>query len=543
MRDLCTTDPRLDKKRIQELGGGLLFDLYSWIIEHNDYQQFLQDPDKRVFWIRGDPGMGKTMLLCGIIDELRKETNYELSYFFCQRTDSNLNSATSVLRGLIYLLALEHPSLIDPIQLRYNRQGERLFQDHNAWPALKDIFMETVKSPDLQNIIILVDALDECASNRLELVDFIVQSISDAPRIKWIVTSRYRLDIEEAINSINHPTILQLEFNQHLVSLAVASYVTYKVDQLAVRKGFNTNSQDKIKRYLLENANGTFLWVSLVCDKLARVEHWNAAKVLESVPPGLYSFYSRMVEDVRQSDDLIICMQILGTVSLLFKPVSVQELSVLLSWGDGVSREEDVRKVIGLCGSFLTIRGNRVYFVHQSAKDFLLESAYSEIYPSGTNQLHYNIFIKCLDVLMRTLRRDIYGLQHPGARIDQKAIPDPDPLASVKYSCLHWVDHMLQVDNVRLILDKTDLLQGGKIDCFIQKFYLYWLEAISLLQSIPAGIRMISELTAIMVSCKHLFLSVLFYPKKINTEKSQQQLHLRIYCQMQVVFCSISNLL
>lgn len=45
------------------------------------------------------------MLLCGIIDELSKmamdKTN--ISFFFCQATNSRINNATAVLRGLIYM--------------------------------------------------------------------------------------------------------------------------------------------------------------------------------------------------------------------------------------------------------------------------------------------------------------------------------------------------------------------------------------------------------------------------------------------------------
>lgn len=46
------------------------------------------------------------MLLCGIINEMNKSTSKTalLSYFFCQVTDSRINNATAVLRGLIYLL-------------------------------------------------------------------------------------------------------------------------------------------------------------------------------------------------------------------------------------------------------------------------------------------------------------------------------------------------------------------------------------------------------------------------------------------------------
>jgi hypothetical protein len=53
------------------------------------------------------------MLLCGIINELRPTTKLVdprasklLSFFFCQSTDSRINNATAVLRGLIYLLVV-----------------------------------------------------------------------------------------------------------------------------------------------------------------------------------------------------------------------------------------------------------------------------------------------------------------------------------------------------------------------------------------------------------------------------------------------------
>jgi hypothetical protein len=62
-------------------------------------------------WTKGDPGKGKTMLLCGMINEMSALTRLEdkrattlLSFFFCQVTDSRINNAVAVFRGLIYLL-------------------------------------------------------------------------------------------------------------------------------------------------------------------------------------------------------------------------------------------------------------------------------------------------------------------------------------------------------------------------------------------------------------------------------------------------------
>jgi hypothetical protein len=57
------------------------------------------DPRSPWFWIKGDPGKGKTMMLIAVVDEISRRliTSPEpglLSYFFCQSTDTRLNSAT-----------------------------------------------------------------------------------------------------------------------------------------------------------------------------------------------------------------------------------------------------------------------------------------------------------------------------------------------------------------------------------------------------------------------------------------------------------------
>jgi len=105
-----TTDARLDKKRIEETKGGLMQDSYRWILDSSHFRRLRNDPDSRLLWIKGDPGKGKTMLLCGIIDELSRTTRLEdptastlLSFFFCEAIDGH-NDATGVLHGLLYLL-------------------------------------------------------------------------------------------------------------------------------------------------------------------------------------------------------------------------------------------------------------------------------------------------------------------------------------------------------------------------------------------------------------------------------------------------------
>lgn len=66
------------------------------------------------------------MLLCGIVNKLKKETTKLCSNFCCEATNSRTNNATAVLRSLIYLLVNQPPSLILHVRKKYD------FEDVNA---------------------------------------------------------------------------------------------------------------------------------------------------------------------------------------------------------------------------------------------------------------------------------------------------------------------------------------------------------------------------------------------------------------------------
>ena len=134
------------------------------------------------------------MLLCGIIDELQAssaiaKTN-TVSYFFCQATDARINSAIAVLRGLLYMLVKQQPSLASHVRKRYDEAGKNMFEDANTWVALVEIFTDVLQDPSLTTTYLVVDALDECVTNLPKLLDFVAKQSSASSRIKWIVSSR-----------------------------------------------------------------------------------------------------------------------------------------------------------------------------------------------------------------------------------------------------------------------------------------------------------------------------------------------------------------
>jgi hypothetical protein len=97
------------------------------------------------------------------------------------------------------------------------------------------------------------------------------------------------------------------------------------------------------------------------------------------------------MQQIGASDDAEVCKQVLASVALVYRPITLVELVVLTESLD-VADEAEVQEVIGLCGSFLTLRGDTIYFIHQSAQDFLLMKASDKILPDGEEATHSAIF-------------------------------------------------------------------------------------------------------------------------------------------------------
>jgi hypothetical protein len=439
-QDIRLTDPRDDKKRIEETKGGLLADSYRWVLDNTAFRQWQDNQPSRLLWVKGDPGKGKTMLLCGIINELQSSIHWTalLSYFFCQATDSRINSATAVLRGLLYMLMHQQPSLASHVRKKHDHAGKSLFEDANAWVALSGIFANVLQDPNLSTTYLIIDALDECVTDLPKLLAFIAKQSSASSRVKWIVSSRNWPDIEEELERAEHKTRLSLELNAESVAAAVKTFIQQKVCQLAKEKRYTPEVKDAVLQHLTSNANDTFLWVALVCQDLKTTPKWNMVKKLYHFPPGLDSLYMRMQQQISESDIAKICLQVLAVTAILYGPITVAELVVLTTQlADFTNDLESVRETICLCGSFLTLQNDIVYFVHQSAKDFLVTKASNNVFPNGAECIHQDIFQKSLTVLQKTLRRDMYNLQAPGYPIEDVKPPILDPLATSRYLCIY----------------------------------------------------------------------------------------------------------
>ncbi|OAQ58427.1 WD-repeat protein [Pochonia chlamydosporia 170] len=433
--DLRVVDPKDDIKKIANKKDTLLPDAYEWVFGTEQFVRFrrwndddLPDQDPcQLLWIKGHAGTGKTMLLIGIIRSLEKWQDFSapgVSCFFCQGTDATLNNATTALRSLVWMLLVEQPHLVSHLRKKYKDSGAALFRDPNTFFALSEGFLSMLDDPKFSPVLFVVDALDECDKTKPgldELIQLISNSISRSDKVKWLLSSRPEIDVLAKLKNLNRDS---RDISENLVELdaqrladPVDAYISHKLTTLRSRRGYDKSILAEISDEIRRRAMNTFLWVSL------------AFKVLETIHGRI-----EKVEEIDPQD----CKRVLVCATLAFRPITLSELAALSDMPHDITV-----MAIELCGSFLASREETVYLIHQSAKDYLDENFNGRLQPSGIAQGHADIGRRSIDAMSSVLKQNMYDLDY-GFKPKDMRPPQPDPLASVRYSC---------VDRLSLALD------------------------------------------------------------------------------------------
>lgn len=505
-RDLYIVDPQYDVERIEKNKDELLDDVYEWILRTPEYAAFTNwddsgpdSPPRRLLWIKGHAGTGKTMLMIGLTRQLSHQSVAlapALSFFFCQGTDTALNNATAVLRSLIWLLLLQQPYLISHLLQKHKESGADLFTGRNALYALSEAFRNMVKDPRLSPVYFAVDALDECEQGQSDLIHLISTSLTLTEKVRWLVSSRPTVKLKNP-----DTTRMLLELDAQTLERPVSIYIDHKLATLRGRDGYDENTLAIISTTVRERAQNTFLWVALVFKQLESVEGWYAVDIIEEIPSGLSELYTHMMTKIENGHirDPEYCKSVLVAACLAYRPLSVSELAVVAALPSKI----DPHNVVEKCGSFLATREKMVYLIHQSAKDYLNESYTSRLQPAGHAQGHTDIAKRSIDAMSSMLSRNMYKLDF-GFKPKDMAPPNPDPLAGIRYSCVFWADHLCSPNGENThCLD--ELTNDGKLVEFLKKYFLRWLESLSLLGKLSDGVLSIRRLLHIAQVCSQRY--------------------------------------
>jgi hypothetical protein len=530
LRGLGSTDPRDEKERIEAGKDSLLKECYAWILDDPDFRCWRDSGDSKLLWIKGDPGKGKTMMMIALAEELSRQPEAWpeawprlgflwpivgklipkpspciVSYFFCQRTDSRLNNAISVLKGLIYRLVAQETSLIRHIKRYDNNDSGQVFDSPNAVYALRGILRDILNDSTLPRTYLLVDALDECSIGLHQLLDIITDDrFITQSKIKWLVSSRNQPEIEERLRPDGARMRVSLELNSARVSTAVTAFINFKVRELALRKQYDTKFEEEVKRELFQKSEATFLWVALACKRLGENPIWKTSSVLKDLLPGLEPLYGQMMDQILyQGDDTVeFCKEILRSAVVAYRPLRLQELVATAKLPSTIlDSVQSLTDLVHRCGSFLTTREETIYFIHQSAKDYLVTGNGRKIFCASIAEEHGKIMHRSLDILSKSLKKDLCDLRDPGTLINEaRGKFSKSSLHCIEYACSYWVYHLSDhvADSSCAEMNRGIFSDGGKVHKFLQMHLLHWLEALSLSGRLTDGVLMAQQLRSIV---------------------------------------------
>ncbi|KAL2782850.1 hypothetical protein BJX66DRAFT_345470 [Aspergillus keveii] len=494
LRELQFTNPEDDRERIAETKGGFFKGSFQWILDNAEYQEWHKGQYSQILWIKGDAGKGKTMLIVGIIQELQQQRESGaldlLAYFLCQATDERLNSATAALRGLIYMMVIQQPHLIVHLRKRYDPEGKTPFETGNAFYTFSTVFESMIRHIK-QTAYLLIDALDECKVGLSDLLRLISRTMTIQPiHLKWIVSSRNVRLIEQGLNLEDSRSKLSLELNAHHISLAIEEFIRHQVTRLDILND-EPILRERVKDQLYRKSDGTFLWVALVVNELGKCEfEEEVLDAMASMPTDLPQLYDRMVEQIDQLQGRRrdVCLTVLSMVVFAYRPLHLLEMCHVMNR----RKVRDVENAVAMCGSFLTIRDKYIYLIHQSAKDYLDKVHATTTIMKERSVVHYEMYSQSLQVLSSKLHRNIYGLDNPSVTAFEIAAsrPNPDPLFDLRYSCMYWLNHFLDVDP-----ECVDMIKSAEnISEFFREHLLHWLESLGLIGEIRPGILALRKL-------------------------------------------------
>ncbi|KAK0761160.1 hypothetical protein N5P37_006106, partial [Trichoderma harzianum] len=279
-----------------------------------------------------------------------------------------------------------------------------------------------------------------------------------------------------------------------LVSESVDAYIRCRTQQLSLIED-NEVLQEQLQRAILQKSSGTFLWAALVFQEIEERRTYDddaeLLQLLDAMPSGLSGLYERMMNQINLlvNSDQERCRNILATMVAAYQPLNLETLPILAGLKGRLTQAEPLKTLVRI--------RDVVYFVHQSAKDYLIGEGHNRIFPSGSETVHRDMFNRSLEAMLKPgkLRPNIYSLPYPGVKIHEISVPQPDPLASIMYCCMHWLQHFCDGTFGVYSGSKNHIHEGvNKIFDFLKLHFLHWIEALNLSQNVEAGVVSLQNL-------------------------------------------------
>lgn len=400
----------------------------TWIFNHAKYWSWLAETDSSLLWISADAGCGKSVLASFLVDHHKHKSagDSNICYFFF-KTDSNEQQYASYgLSALLHQLYKSQPQLIQNAQNLLRERGQDLKNMATLWKLITDSTEDLQARPT----ICFIDGLDECEENTRKLLVNLISKYFTMPteeksekkgawkKLKLLVTSRPDNSIKNALDrqkaaleardkdqsekrAVRKPCFAMMrlrgEDETEVISNDIELVIKDAMEELEVRE-LPIDLLEDMERELISRADRTFLWVTLIIQLFReRVAEGASRRELDTI------LRSRSVDAIyavllNSNANHLKARKMLSIILAALEPLTVEELSIALAvrpdhqtfeqskqprrpsrrtfdhveWELAYPFENHIK---GVCGHFVRIIHQKVYLVHQTAREFLLDQA------------------------------------------------------------------------------------------------------------------------------------------------------------------------
>jgi hypothetical protein len=339
----------------------------------------LRPTPSRLFWITGDPGVGKSAFAAHLTHFGRDKV---IAAQFVEWDKPDHRDARRVVRSLAFQLATRLPDyrkllLTLPEIAELDRKDAAELFDYLLANPLK-----TVIGGGRERLLIVIDALDEAGeAGRNPLVDMLARH---APRLPdWlglVVTSRPESAVQTPLQGLN-PFVLDTRTEANRADLC--DYLRYQLaSQLQQRP-----DADRLIGQILAKSEGVFLYAERFCDD---VQHGHLSLDRPGqFPQGLGGIFCQWFQ--RQFPDLENFRKdirpALRAILAAREPLPVEILQRLFNWQD-----EELRDFTRTLGSLFPVtkevNGQVVKPYHKALADWLADEAKADKYYVSLNEGH-----------------------------------------------------------------------------------------------------------------------------------------------------------
>ena len=294
------------------------------------------------------------------------------------------------------------------------------------------------------DVLLVCDALDECAERELLLDILSTISGGSCGNIKVLATSRSERDIEIALTPLLTGNVC---FQDAKIIADIRLFVCNSIAKGSKMKKWPASVKLEVETALIQGAKGMFRWVKCQLDVL---RNWTTIrdlkKTLETLPPTLDETYERILVCI-DKDDREKARIALQWLAFSARPLRLQEVAeaVVVEPGcDSFSSEDRMFEpydIINICRSLVSIADEteELRLAHYSVQEYLV----SERIRDGPASF-FSVVGASTDALIAEVCLTYILLFNEPDSLTESSLSDW-PL--LNYACKHWFHHVARSTN------------------------------------------------------------------------------------------------